>query len=154
VLDAADLAVADHHVGVSGEDRADQARDVRPVVLVVGVCIDDHVRPQLQRGVDPRLEARRQALVVREPHEVVHAVRTRHRHGLVGRAVVDHQPLHRIEAIEDAREVCERLRELLRLVEAGNLDDELHGRRLPRLGSRQYPKAQAMVWKPSARRRR
>ena len=69
------LAVADHHVGLAGQDRRDQLRDVGAVVLVVGVGVHDHVGAQLQAGVEARLERRRQALVVGEPHDVVHAVR-------------------------------------------------------------------------------
>ena len=97
------------------------------VVLVVGVGVDDHVGAELQRGVDARLEARRQTLVVGQAHEVVDAVRARHRDRLVGRAVVDHEPLDGVEALDLARQVRERRAELLRLVEAGDLDDELHG---------------------------
>ncbi len=100
--------------------------DVGAVVLVVGVGVDDHVGAELQRGVDPGLEAGREALVVGQAHEVVDAVCAGDRDRLVGRAVVDHEPLDRVEALDLARQVGERLRQLLRLVEAGDLDDELH----------------------------
>ena len=152
MLDPADLAVADDHVRAALEDRAHEPGDVRAVVLVVGVGVDDHVGAELQRGVDARLEARGQALVVGQAHEVIDAVRARDRDRLVGRAVVDHEPLDDVEALHLARQVRERLRELLCLVEAGDLDDELHCRRLPRLGSRQYPKAQVTVLAPSVHR--
>ena len=46
----------------------------------------------------------------------------------VGRAVVDDEPLDGAEAVDLAREVGERRRERLLLVEAGDLDDELHAR--------------------------
>ena len=95
VLDARHLAVADDHVGAPGEDRRDEPRDVRAVVLVVGVGVDDHVGAELQAGVEARLEAGREALVVGQAHDVVDAVRARHRDRLVGRAVVDDQPLDR-----------------------------------------------------------
>ena len=121
-----DLAVADDHVGAPLEDRRDELCDVRAVVLVVGVGVDDHVGAELQRGVDAGLEARRQALVVGQAHDVVDAVRARDRDRLVGRAVVDHQPLDDVEALDRARQVGERRGQLLGLVEAGDLDDELH----------------------------
>ena len=95
---AVDLAVADDHVGAPVEDRAHEPGDVRPVVLVVGVGVDDHVGAELQRGVDAGLEAGGQALVVGQAHEVVDAVRARHRDRLVGRAVVDDEPLDDVEA--------------------------------------------------------
>ena len=50
----------------------------------------------------------------------------RNRDRIVGRAIVDHQPLDDVEALDFARQVRERLGELIRLVEAGDLDDELH----------------------------
>ena len=95
-------------------------------VLVVGVGVDDHVGAELQRGVDARLEAGREALVVGQPDEVVDAVRARDRDRLVGRAVVDDQPLDDVEAVDLARQLGERQRKLLCLVEAGDLDDQLH----------------------------
>jgi len=44
----------------------------------------------------------------------------------IGRSVVDDQPLHGIEAVDLTREVREDERQRLLLVEAGNLDDQLH----------------------------
>ena len=77
---------------------AHELRDVGAVVLVVGVGVDDHVGAELQRRVDAGLEAGREALVVGQAHEVVDAVRARDRDRLVGRAVVDHEPLDDVEA--------------------------------------------------------
>ena len=74
------------------------------------------------------LKAGGQPLVVRQAHEVIDAVRARDGDRVVGGAVVDDQPLHAIEALDLARQVGERLRELIGLVEAGNLNDELHQR--------------------------
>ena len=92
------LAVADDHVGVAGDDRRDELGDVRAVVLVVGVGVDDHVGAELERGVEAGLEAVREALVVRQPDDVVDAVGARHLDGAVGRAVVDDEPLDGVEA--------------------------------------------------------
>jgi hypothetical protein len=50
----------------------------------------------------------------------------RHLDGAVGRAVVDHKPLDLGEPRNAAGEIGERRREALFLVEAGNLDDQLH----------------------------
>ena len=82
--------------------------------------------PSFRRGVEARLEAGGEALVVREPHDVVHAVLARDLDGAVGRAVVDHEPLDLVDALDLAREVGERRRQGRLLVEAGDLDDELH----------------------------
>ena len=128
VLDPGHLAVAHDHVGAAFEDRAHERRDVGGAVLVVGVRVDDDVRAELQGGVDARLEARREALVVGQADEVVDAVLTGDRDGLIRRAVVDDQPLDAVEAVHLAGKVGQRLRELICLVEAGDLNDELHRR--------------------------
>jgi hypothetical protein len=102
------------------------------VVLVVGVGVDDDVGAELERGVEPGLEARGQALVVGEPDDVVDAVRARDLDGPVGRPVVDDQPLHDVEARDLAREVGQRDGEGLLLVQARDLDDQLHERTVRR----------------------
>ena len=96
------------------------------VVLVVGVGVDDDVGAELQAGVEAGLEAGGQALVVGQPDDVVDAVLAGDLDGAVGRAVVDDEPLDGVEAVDLAREVGQRRRERLLLVEAGDLDDELH----------------------------
>ena len=74
-----DLAVADDHVGAALDDRRDELGDVAAVVLVVGVGVDDDVGAELQARVQAGLEAGGQALVVRQPHDVVDSVGARHR---------------------------------------------------------------------------
>ena len=71
MLDLRHLAVADDHVGLPGEDRRDQLRDVGAAVLVVGVGVDDDVGAELQAGVEPGLEPRREPLVVGQPDDVL-----------------------------------------------------------------------------------
>ena len=75
VLDPGHLAVAHDHVRAALQDRLHETRDIRAVVLVVGVGVDDHVGAELQRRVDARLKARGQSLVVGQAHEVLDAVR-------------------------------------------------------------------------------
>ena len=66
--------------------------------------------PSFSAGVEPGLEGRRQALVVRQPDDVVDAVLARDLDGAVGGAVVDDEPLDRVDARDLAREVGERRR--------------------------------------------
>ena len=54
------------------------------------------------------------------------AVGPGHGHGVVGRAVVDDEPLDLVEAVELPRQRGQRGRQLLPLVQAGDLDDQLH----------------------------
>jgi hypothetical protein len=130
VRDLVGLAVADHHVRAPLEDRRHQPGDVGTRVLVVGVGVDDQVGAELEAGVEPGLEARREALVVGQTDDVVDAARARHVHRAVGGAVVYDEPLDGVDARDLARQVLERPGERLLLVEAGNLDDELHAARL------------------------
>src|SRR5690606_18497572 len=128
VLDRHDVPVADHHVGLTGEDGRHQGRDVGRRVLVVGVGVDDDVGAQLEGGVQPRLEGGGQALVVGQLDDVVDPVLPGHLDRAVGRAVVDDEPLDLVEAGDLPGQVGQRDRELVLLVEARDLDDELHGR--------------------------
>jgi hypothetical protein len=128
VVDRLDLPVADDHVGLAAQDRPDQLGDVGTLVLVVGVGVDDHVGSKLQARVQAGLEGGGQALVIGQPDDVVHTTLTRDLDGPVARAVVDDEPLHDVEARHLAWQLSERRRELPLLVEAGDLDDELHGR--------------------------
>ena len=98
VLDRVGLAVADDHVGAAVEDRRDELGDVAAVVLVVGVGVDDDVGAELEAGVEARLEAGGQPLVVRQLDDVVDAVGAGDLDRAVGRAVVDDQPLDGVEA--------------------------------------------------------
>ena len=121
-----DLAVAHDHVGLAAQDRLDELRDVGPLVLVVGVGVDDHVGAELQPGVEPGLEGRGQSLVVGQPDDVVDAVLAGDLDRAIGRPVVDDQPLDGVESGDRAREPAQRERQLILLVEARNLDDQLH----------------------------
>ena len=142
-----DLAVAHDHVRAAVQDRLDELGDVGAAVLVVGVGVDDHVGTQLQRRVDAGLEGGRQPLVVGQAHEVLDAEGAGDLDRAVAGAVVDDEPLDLVEARNLAWEVRERLGKLLGLVEAGNLDDQLHrSGDLPRLARTQYPKAQDVVF--------
>ena len=93
-------AVAHDQVGLAGDDRRDQRPDVLAAVLVVAVGVDDHVGAELERGVQARLEGGREALVAREPHDVVDAALARDVSGPVRRPVVHDQPLHRVEPVD------------------------------------------------------
>ena len=63
--------------------------------------------PSFSEASRPGLEALREPLVVRQPHDVVDAVRARDLDRAVGGAVVDHEPLDLVEALDLAREVAQ-----------------------------------------------
>ena len=111
-----DLAVADDHVGLAGEDRRDQLRHVGAAVLVVGVGVDDDVGAELEAGVEPGLESGGEALVVGQPDDVLDPVLARDLDRAVGRAVVDDQQLDLVDALDLARQVGDRRRQRRLLV--------------------------------------
>ena len=115
---------ADHQVGLAGEDRRGQLRDVVGAVLVVGVGVDDHVGAGAQRGLEAGGERAGQALVAPEADDVIDAGGLGDRDRRVGAAVVDHHPFDPREARHRARQGRERDAERRRLVEAGDLDDQ------------------------------
>jgi hypothetical protein len=126
VLDLHDVAVADHHVSLAGEDGGHERRDARGRVLVVSVGVDDHIGPELQAGVYACLERRGQALVVGQLDDVIDTVGPGHLDRGVAGTVVDDQPLDLVEAVEPPWKLGERGRELGLFVEAGDLDDQFH----------------------------
>ena len=137
---------------------ARRAWRVRAAVLVVGIGVDDHVGAELQGRVDAGLEGGREALVVGQAHDVVDAVRARDRDRVVGRAVVDDEPLDLVEARQpraggrraSAGSCSASLKQGIWMISfIGRCD-------LPRLARTQYPKAQDVVFalqSPPRRRR-
>ena len=130
MFEVLDSAIADDHVGIPGEDRRDQLRDVGRVVLAVRVGVDDHVGAELQRCVETGLKGGREALVVGQADQVVDPALTGDGEGAVGRPVVDHQPVDPVEAFDLAGQPAKRPRQILLLVETGDLDDQFHPRRI------------------------
>ena len=57
---------------------------------------------------------------------MVNPQRLRHRHRLIATAVIDHQKLDGINTIKLRWQIGNRLRQRLRFVVTGNLDDEFH----------------------------
>jgi hypothetical protein len=94
--------------------------------LVVRVRVDDHVCAKLQARVETGLERRCEALVVGQADDVVDSVGACDIDRVVGRTIVDDQPLDEVEPRNLPRETAQRGRELAFLVETGNLDDQFH----------------------------
>src|SRR5206468_11310474 len=88
--------------------------------------IYDHVGSEFQARVEPGLEGFGEPLVVRQADDVVDAVASRDFDGCVSRTVVDDQPLDLVDPGHLSRQVLQGRGQLLRLVEAGDLDDQLH----------------------------
>src|SRR5581483_79032 len=109
-------------------DRADQLRDLRARILVVGVGVDDHVGANLERGVHSGLEGGGEALRAGQANEVVDAVRACDLGGAIGGAVVHDQPLDLGEALDRAGEPPQHVGQRRLLVQARDLDHQLHGR--------------------------
>ena len=80
-----------------------------PLVLVVGVGVDDDVGAELQAGVEPRLEAGGEALVVGQADDVLDPALAGDLDRAVGAAVVDHQQLDLVDAGRAAGEVGDAL---------------------------------------------
>jgi len=57
-----------------GQHGGDQGRDVVAGILVVGVGVDDDIRPQAQAGVDAALEGAGQPQVLRVADDVADTV--------------------------------------------------------------------------------
>ncbi len=120
------LPVTDDHVGLSAQDGGDELRDVASRVLIIGVGVDDDVGPERERSLHSQLEGGGEAAVSRGSTDVLDSVPLRDLRRSVGGTVVDDQDLHLVDPLDHARDLGERFRKGLGLVEAGDLDDELH----------------------------
>ena len=123
-----DAAVTDHDIGTALDDRRDDGRDILARILAVGVGVDDNVGPGAQRGVEPRLEGGGKAAIGAVADDVMCAPHARDLRRVVGAAIVDDEDLDRIDSGNAARQRGERRRQILRLVQAGNLDNQFRHR--------------------------
>ncbi len=121
------LAVADDHIGLTAQDGRNKAGDLVAGVLVVAIGIDDYIRAQPETGVESGLEDGGQPPVGRVAHDVRHAEVLRHRHRIVGTAVVDDEGVDAVDAGDAGRQGGNCLWKRGRFVVTGNLDNEVHG---------------------------
>jgi hypoxanthine phosphoribosyltransferase len=116
-------------------------------VLVVSLCSKQHDRLVEGIAADRIVDDVGAALLGDRAHavadalgivvdDVIGAVRARDLRGRVRGAVVDDEHLHGVHAGDGAGDGLERLRKRRFLVEAGDLDDQLHPRRTVAQGSR------------------
>ena len=108
------------------EDRSDDRGDILARILAVSIGIDDDIGARRQRCLDTRAERRSEATVGAVADDVMHPPHARNLRRVVGAAVVDHQYLDRVDAVDPARQRGERRGKVFSLVQAGNLDDQLH----------------------------
>src|SRR5688500_7403102 len=121
-----DLAVTDHHIGLTLEDRGYKIGDAVLGILVVAVGVDDDIGPQAKTRIKPTLKGSGQALIAVVPHDVVHAKLARDLYGAVGRAVVYNESFEHVDARYRARHISEYKRQRLLFIVAGYLHDNFH----------------------------
>ena len=124
--DLRNWSLADHDLRPAFDDRSNEIGNTGGVILVVGIGVDDDVGAEPQRLLDPRHKGFREPVIIGETKDMVCPGGFRDLGGAVRRAVVDHQPLDAVEACDLARQRGQRLGQLLRLVEARDLDNQLH----------------------------
>ena len=122
---SADRTRADHHVGLPGQHRRRQLRDIGRTILVVGIGVDDDVGIVVQAGIEPRHEGTGQTTILVMAHDVIDAALDRDPDRLILAPVVYDQPFDAIEPRHVARKLRQGDRQCLGLVVARDLDDEL-----------------------------
>lgn len=125
VLDGFDGSGAHHDIGTMFQNGQRQRGYVVGVVLVVGIGIDDDIRPPAQAGIKTCHEAACQTLIAGMPDDMIDTIRPRHRHRVVRAAVVDDQPFDGIKSRHFARQGRKGNGQCVGLVVARDLDDEL-----------------------------
>jgi hypothetical protein len=138
----------DNHIRRARQDRADRREYHRPI-LAVPVRVDDDFGPQLERLLQSVGERRRQPTILRVTQDVVSPVRAGDLRRSVGTSIIDDQDFYPVHPVDRPWHVGQDNREVLGLVEAGNLNDDPHstaassssdaGRRRGRFASRPKP---------------
>ena len=85
------------------EDRCDQGRDICRQILIIRVGIDDHVRSQLEAGVQPGDEGPGQPLMPGKTDDVIDPALSGDRRRIVSAAIINDQPFHAVETGNLAR---------------------------------------------------
>jgi hypothetical protein len=112
-----------------------QTGDVTPEVLVVTVRVDDDISPQLQTVVKTGFKSVPEAAVLRELYNMVSPMLARDDGRTISRSVIYDEDFDHVYAIDLARDVCQRCRQRIFLVETRDLYNQLHDRNGPSLSS-------------------
>ena len=134
MLDLVDLSVADHDVGLTLDDRLDQVGDAVLGVLIVAVGVDHDVRTELERPDHAIMERAAETLVAGVVHELAHTVFLGYLDRPVAAPVVDDQDHDLVDPGNLLRDRLQDGRKRLLLIEARDLNDELHRGPRQRLG--------------------
>ncbi len=118
--------LAHHKARAVFDDWLDQCRNCAGVILVVRIAIDDDIGAALQTGLKPGHEGAREALVAGDAHDMIGAIGGGDFRGSIVRPIIDHQRFNDIDASDDFRDRGQSVRDLVRFVEAGDLNDEFH----------------------------
>jgi hypothetical protein len=126
VLYLRDLAVADHHIGLTIQDWGYEVGDAGLGVLVIAIGVDDNIRPEPEASVKPTLKGGSQAFIAVVAHDMVHAKLARYLYSPVGRAVIDNERFEHIHTRYRAGHISEHKRQRLLFIVAGYLHDNFH----------------------------
>ena len=127
VVDALDRTLPHHHLGGAGEHRRHEVGDRGAAVLVVGVGVDDHVGAEPQPCVEAGGERGRQpaiAIVARSRDRRRATCATSTVRSLLPSSITSHSTTSK--PVDLTGQVGHRLRQRRFLVEARDLDDQLH----------------------------
>jgi hypothetical protein len=126
VSDPGCLTISDYDLRPSLQDWLHKLGNISAAILIVSVGVDNDVRARAQGIVQPASETARETNVRKVPQDMVDAQRFRDRCGTVCRTVVNYKIFDCIHTWYFARQVGNRLRQGLGLVERRYLDNELH----------------------------
>ena len=119
-------AVANDQFGLASQDGAYQKRDVGSIVLVVGIGVNDQIRPQPQAGLQPGSKGNCQPGMVRQAQHMVHPAGARSFRCSVRAAVIDHQKFDFVHPVDLARQLSHCLWQGFGLVITRDLNDKFH----------------------------
>lgn len=108
------------------KNRLHKRGNVIGVVLVVCICIDNHIRAQTQTCLQAGHECTCQAFVAQMTNDMINTIGFCHLDRIVLAAIINNQPFDAIKARNRTRQSSQSYRQCFSLVVAGYLYDQFH----------------------------
>ena len=123
MLDGGNRARTDHEFRALLQNRAHQLGDIRRIVLVIRIGVQYHIRSEPEAIVQTSHERPSQPLIARVPDYVIHTQLFSDFRRAIRAAIIHHQPLHLVEALNLPRQFCQGDSQGFRFIITGDLDD-------------------------------
>ena len=119
-------SIPDDEFGAALKNGFHQLGDVRTLILIVAIRVDDDVRTRLEAIVHTRREGVTQAPIRGKTQHMIHSVLAGDVTRAVCTSIVDDQYFDFVDALDFSGNIAKCLGQRILFIEAWNLNDEFH----------------------------